>query len=95
MQLLLIKIMLIQKKYFSIQILLKIIKRESNSLFEIPKSNIKAFLNEDSENSKFFFVSYDNNDTNITIGYTIDYGKIDNYNKFDVITNLEFPFTIF
>ena len=62
------------------------IKRESNSLFEIPKSNIKAFLNEDSENSKFFFVSYDNNDTNITIGYTIDYGKIDNYNKFDVIS---------
>ena len=66
------------------EVMTTIIKRESNSLFEIPKSNIKAFLNEDSENSKFFFVSYDNNDTNITIGYTID-----------VITNLEFPFTIF
>ena len=72
-----------------------IIQRDSNSLFEIPKSNIKAFLNEDQDHSKFFFVSYDNNDTNITIGYTIDYGKIDNYNKFDVITNLESPLQFF
>ena len=63
----------------------------SNYLFNFTKSNIIGFLNDIASNSKFYYISYNNDSTNILSGYTNDIGEIKNYNKFDVIHNKESP----
>jgi len=61
-------------------------------LFTLPKSNTKANLNTDSENSRFYYISYDEDSINITSGYTDNLYTISKAKSFTVYHNDKSPF---
>ena len=63
----------------------------SNELFTYTKSNFKAFLNEDDDNSQFYYISYDSGDINLLSGFSNDLGSISSYGKFTVNHNDKSP----
>ena len=64
-------------------------------LFNFPKSNIKANLNIDESNSKFYYISYDSDSINITSGYTDNLYSISKTEYFKVYHNEKSPFEFF
>ena len=67
----------------------------NNTLMEIPKQKFNAFLSRDSKNTQYFYISYDINNTNISSGYSVNYGEITSYNKFTIANNIKSPFEFF
>ena len=69
---------------------------KSNALlFKLPKSNTIANLNIDSENSRFYYISYDEDSINITSGYTDNLYTISKAKYFKVNHNEKSPFEFF
>ena len=76
----------------------KISQSGNIDLFTIPKSNFKGFFNDIIKNTKFYYISYDNDSINLTSGYSIDLGEInsiDNFKNSYMTHNDKSPFEFF